>query len=106
MNPNAKFFIVMGKTDPSADRHRQQSMVLVERDTPGVEIHRPMHVMGYDDHEHGGHAELSFTDVRVPAGNLIAGEGDGFGIAQALPGPRPDPPLHAQHRHSPNGRSS
>ena len=48
MNPNAKFFIVMGKTDPSADRHRQQSMILVERDTPGVDV------MGYDDHEHGG----------------------------------------------------
>ena len=87
MNPNAKIFIVMGKTDPSADRHRQQSMILVERDTPGVEIHRGLHVLGYDDHEHGGHAELSFTDVRVPAGNLIAGEGDGFGIAQARLGP-------------------
>jgi acyl-CoA dehydrogenase len=83
MNPNAKVFIVMGKTDPSADRHRQQSMILVERDTPGFEIHRGMHVMGYDDHEHGGHAELSFTDVRVPVSNLIAGQGDGFGIAQA-----------------------
>jgi acyl-CoA dehydrogenase len=87
MNPNAKIFIVMGKTDPSADRHRQQSMILVERDTPGLEIHRGMHVLGYDDHEHGGHAELSFTDLRVPAGNLIAGEGDGFGIAQARLGP-------------------
>jgi acyl-CoA dehydrogenase len=87
MNPNAKIFIVMGKTDPSADRHRQQSMILVERDTPGVEIHRAMHVMGYDDHEHGGHAELSFTDVRVPAENLIGGEGDGFAIAQARLGP-------------------
>jgi acyl-CoA dehydrogenase len=87
MNPNAKVFIVMGKTDPSADRHRQQSMILVERDTPGFEIHRGMHVMGYDDHEHGGHAELSFTDVRVPVSNLIAGAGDGFGIAQARLGP-------------------
>jgi len=87
MNPNAKVFIVMGKTDPSADRHRQHSMILLERDTPGFEIHRGMHVMGYDDHEHGGHAELSFTDVRVPVSNLIAGEGDGFGIAQARLGP-------------------
>ena len=87
MNPNAKIFVVMGKTDPSADRHRQQSMILVERDTPGVQIQRGMHVMGYDDHEHGGHAELSFTDVRVPAGNLIAGEGEGFAIAQARLGP-------------------
>jgi acyl-CoA dehydrogenase len=87
MNPNAKVFIVMGKTDPSAERHRQHSMILVERDTPGFEIHRGMHVMGYDDHEHGGHAELSFTDVRVPVSNLIAGAGDGFGIAQARLGP-------------------
>jgi len=87
MNPNAKIFIVMGKTDPTADRHRQQSMILVPRDTPGVEIKRGMHVMGYDDHEHGGHAEMSFTDVRVPAGNLIGGEGDGFAIAQARLGP-------------------
>ena len=87
MNPNAKIFIVMGKTDPSAGRHRQQSMILVERDPPGVEIHRGMHVLGYDDHGHGGHAELSFTDVRVPVSNLIGGEGDGFAIAQARLGP-------------------
>jgi len=87
MNPNARIFVVMGKTEPSAERHRQQSMILVERDTPGFEIHRAMTVLGYDDHEHGGHAELSFTDVRVPASNLIGGEGDGFGIAQARLGP-------------------
>jgi len=87
MNPNCKIFIVMGKTDPTADRHRQQSMILVERDTPGFEVLRAMHVLGYDDHEHGGHAELSFTDVRVPAANLIGGEGDGFAIAQARLGP-------------------
>jgi len=87
MNPNAKIFIVMGKTDPSADRHRQQSMILVPRETPGVEIKRGMEVLGYDDHEHGGHAEMSFTDVRVPAANLIGGEGDGFAIAQARLGP-------------------
>ncbi|MFY0405658.1 acyl-CoA dehydrogenase family protein [Solicola sp. PLA-1-18] len=87
MNPNAKIFIVMGKTDPDADRHRQQSMILVERDTPGFEIERGMQVFGYDDHDHGGHAELSFTDVRVPASNLIGGEGDGFAIAQARLGP-------------------
>lgn len=87
MNPNAKIFIVMGKTDPSAERHRQQSMILIERDTPGFEIHRGMRVLGYDDHEHGGHAELSFTDVRVPVENLIGAEGDGFGIAQARLGP-------------------
>jgi acyl-CoA dehydrogenase len=87
MNPNCKIFIVMGKTDPTADRHRQQSMILVPRDTPGLEAVRGMHVMGYDDHEHGGHAELRFTDVRVPVANLIGEEGGGFGIAQARLGP-------------------
>ncbi|GGK36079.1 acyl-CoA dehydrogenase [Nocardia camponoti] len=87
MNPNTRIFIVMGKTDPSASRHRQQSMILVPRDTPGLEIHRGMEVFGYDDHDHGGHAELTFTDVRVPATNLIGGEGLGFAIAQARLGP-------------------
>lgn len=87
MNPNARVFIVMGKTDASAHRHRQQSMILVERDSPGLEIKRGMHVLGYDDREHGGHAELEFHDVRVPASNLIAGEGEGFAIAQARLGP-------------------
>lgn len=87
MNPNSRVFIVMGKTNPSADRHRQQSMILVPRDTPGVDIIRPMEVYGYDDHDHGGHAEMTFTDVRVPIANLIAGEGDGFAIAQARLGP-------------------
>ncbi|WP_158890804.1 acyl-CoA dehydrogenase family protein [Amycolatopsis anabasis] len=87
MNPNARIFIVMGKTDPGADRHRQQSMILVPRDTPGLAIERAMEVFGYDDHDHGGHAELTFTDVRVPAENLIGGEGDGFAIAQARLGP-------------------
>jgi acyl-CoA dehydrogenase len=87
MNPDAKIFIVMGKTDPDAARHRQQSMILVPRETPGLTIKRGMHVLGYDDHEHGGHAELEFRDVRVPASNLIAGEGDGFAIAQARLGP-------------------
>lgn len=87
MNPNAKILIVMGKTDPGAERHRQQSMILVERDTPGVEVRRGMHVLGYDDHEHGGHADLTFTDVRVPVSNLIGSEGEGFAIAQARLGP-------------------
>ena len=87
MNPGCEIFIVMGKTDPSAERHRQQSMVLVPRDTPGLEVVRPMHVFGYDDHEHGGHAELSFTDVRVPVANLVGEEGGGFGVAQARLGP-------------------
>jgi len=87
MNPNCRIFIVMGKTDPTADRHRQQSMILVPRDAPGLEIRRGMEVFGYDDHEHGGHAELMLTDVRVPAGNLIGAAGDGFAIAQARLGP-------------------
>ncbi len=87
MNPNARVFIVMGKSDSDADRHRQQSMIVVERDCPGLEIKRGMHVLGYDDHEHGGHADMEFHDVRVPASNLIAGEGDGFAIAQARLGP-------------------
>ncbi len=87
MNPESEILIVMGKTDPSAERHRQQSMILVPRDTPGVDIARGMEVFGYDDHNHGGHAEIFFRDVRVPASNLIAGEGDGFAIAQARLGP-------------------
>jgi len=87
MNPNCRVFVVMGKTDPDAERHRQQSMVLVPRDTPGLEVNRAMHVLGYDDHDHGGHAELSFTDVRVPVENLIGEEGAGFAIAQARLGP-------------------
>jgi acyl-CoA dehydrogenase len=87
MNPDCAVFIVMGKTDPSAERHRQQSMILVPRDTPGLTVVRPMSVMGYEDRDHGGHAELVFDGVRVPAANLIGGEGDGFAIAQARLGP-------------------
>ena len=87
MDPNCAIFIVMGKTDPSAPRHQQQSQILLPRDTPGVEVHRGMTVFGYDDGGHGGHAEVTFTGVRVPATNLIAGEGDGFAIAQARLGP-------------------
>ncbi len=87
MNPDAEIMIVMGKTDPEAERHRQQSQVLVPRDTPGLSVVRPMHVLGYDDHEHGGHAELLLTDVRVPVSNLVGGEGEGFAIAQARLGP-------------------
>ncbi|HJR38875.1 MAG TPA: acyl-CoA dehydrogenase family protein [Nocardioidaceae bacterium] len=87
MNPNAEIFIVMGKTDPAADRHRQQSQILVPRETSGVVVKRGMEVFGYDDRNHGGHAEIEFHDVRVPASNLIGEEGDGFAIAQARLGP-------------------
>lgn len=87
MNPEAELLIVMGKTDPEADRHRQQSMIIVPRDTPGVEVVRPLTVFGYNDRDHGGHAEVSFDEVRVPASNLIGAEGDGFAIAQARLGP-------------------
>ncbi|MFI7443408.1 acyl-CoA dehydrogenase family protein [Nonomuraea indica] len=87
MNPDCKIFIVMGKTDPEAPSHRRQSMVLVPRDTPGMHIRRGMHVFGYDDADHGGHAEILFEDVRVPADNLIGEEGGGFAIAQARLGP-------------------
>ena len=87
MNPDAALFIVMGKTDPSAERHRQQSMILVPRDTPGVTVVRPLTVFGYDDREHGGHAEIEFDHVRVPAANLLGEEGGGFAMAQARLGP-------------------
>ncbi|MEU5001488.1 acyl-CoA dehydrogenase family protein [Streptomyces sp. NPDC021622] len=88
MNPDCKVFIVMGKTDPDgADIRRQQSMVLVPRDTPGLEVRRAMRVYGYEDHYHGGHAEVVFDRVRVPVSNLIGEEGGGFAIAQARLGP-------------------
>ncbi|GHE50056.1 acyl-CoA dehydrogenase [Streptomyces vinaceus] len=88
MNPDCKIFIVMGKTDPEgADPRRQQSMILIPRDTPGVEVRRAMTVYGYEDHDHGGHAEVVFDGARVPAANLIGEEGSGFAIAQARLGP-------------------
>jgi acyl-CoA dehydrogenase len=87
MDPRCQILIVMGKTSPQAERHRQQSQILVPRDTPGVGIDRGMNVFGYTDGTHGGHAEVVFTDVRVPAENVIAGEGEGFAIAQARLGP-------------------
>jgi acyl-CoA dehydrogenase len=85
MHPHARIMIVMGKTQTDGPRHRQQSMILVPFDTPGVTVMRNLSVFGYDDQE--GHAEVDFSDVRVPASNLIAGEGDGFMIAQARLGP-------------------
>ncbi len=87
MNPGCEIFIVMGRTAWDGDRHRQQSMILVPRDTPGVTVKRGLTLFGYDDAPHGGHAEVEFRDARVPAANLIAGEGDGFAIAQARLGP-------------------
>ncbi len=88
MNPDCRIFIVMGKTDPEgADIRRQQSMVLVPRDTPGVTVNRAMQVFGYEDHYHGGHAEVTFDHARVPVSNLIGEEGGGFAIAQARLGP-------------------
>jgi acyl-CoA dehydrogenase len=85
MDPRCRILILMGKTDPQAETHRQQSMVLVPVDTPGVRIERNLTVFGYS--EQPGHAEISFTDVRVPRANLIAEEGMGFAIAQARLGP-------------------
>ena len=87
MSPRCELLIVMGKTDPSADTHKQQSMIIVPRDTPGVTVHRGLHVFGYSDGPHGGHAEVEFDAVRVPAEHLIGAEGDGFAIAQGRLGP-------------------
>ncbi|MFE9689282.1 acyl-CoA dehydrogenase family protein [Micromonospora sp. NPDC005806] len=84
-DPRCAVLILMGKTDPSADRHRQQSMILVPVDTPGVEVVRSLPVFGY--HDQHGHGEVVFTDVRVPATNLLGEEGGGFALAQARLGP-------------------
>ncbi|GAA5060824.1 acyl-CoA dehydrogenase family protein [Nocardia callitridis] len=85
MDPRCAFFIVMGKTDPTAATHRQQTMVLVPRDTPGVTVVRDYPVFGH--HDQHGHAEVQFTDVRVPVQNVIGEEGGGFAAAQARLGP-------------------
>ena len=85
LHPNARIMIVMGKTATEGPRHRQQSQILVPFDTAGVKVVRALRVFGYEDQE--GHPEVEFSDVRVPASNLIAQEGDGFMIAQARLGP-------------------
>jgi acyl-CoA dehydrogenase len=85
LNPRCRLIVVMGKTDPTAPIHRQHSMLLVERDHPGVKVLRSTPVYGYE--HRGGHCEVVYDQVRVPATNLVAGEGDGFMIAQARLGP-------------------
>jgi acyl-CoA dehydrogenase len=87
MSPRCELLIVMGVTDPDAERHRRQSMILVPKDTPGVRVVRSTSLFGYDDGPHGGHAEIIYDNVRVPASNLLGEEGEGFRLAQERLGP-------------------
>jgi acyl-CoA dehydrogenase len=96
MDPRCRILIVMGKTDPDGPKHRQQSMVLVPTDTPGVTIERSTKVFGFTDRD--GHAEVTFEDVRVPVSNLLAGGGRRVHDRPGAPGPGTHPPLHARDR--------
>jgi acyl-CoA dehydrogenase len=87
MSPRCELLIVMGVTDPDAERHRRQSMILVPKDTAGVRLVRSTSLFGYDDGPHGGHAEIVYDDVRVPVSNLLGEEGEGFRLAQERLGP-------------------
>jgi acyl-CoA dehydrogenase len=87
LSPRCELLVVLGCGDPDAPRHRRHSIILVPRDTPGVTVHRGLTAFGYTDGPHGGHAEVSFTGVRVPAANLVGEPGGGFAIAQARLGP-------------------
>ena len=87
MNPRCKIAIVMGVSDPDGARHRRHSMILVPLDTPGVQVTRPTSVFGFTDQTHGGHAEIVYDRVRVPAANLLGVENEGFALAQARLGP-------------------
>ena len=87
LRPECRVAIVMGVSQPGADRHRRHSMILVPLDTPGVTVRRSTRVFGYDDGPHGGHGEIDFDSVRVPAANLLGADGGGFAMAQARLGP-------------------
>jgi acyl-CoA dehydrogenase len=87
MSPRCELLIVLAVSDPDAERHRRQSMILVPKDAPGVTVRRSTSVLGYDDGPHGGHAEIVYDDVRVPVANMLGEEGDGFRIAQERLGP-------------------
>jgi acyl-CoA dehydrogenase len=87
MSSRCQLLIVMGVTDPDAEPHRRQSMICVPADTPGITVRRSTSVFGYDDGPHGGHADITYDNVRVPAANLLGEEGDGFRIAQERLGP-------------------